>query len=265
MSFFKFKGKKLDLSKKTYVMGILNITPDSFSDGGVFNTYEKILERAKKIQEEGADILDIGAQSTRPGFTKISAEKEWQRLSPFLKDIRKNVKIPISIDTFYPEVAEKAISAGIDIINDVSGTDNQDMIKTIKKHNCGIIITHPKSNLKIRPFFENKLSTLTHLGVNPENICFDPGIGFGKNRNQDAYIIKNINEFKLQNFPLLVGISRKRIISAACKCKKGDLSALMAGTLAANAVAIQGGANIIRVHDVKEAVHAAKTIDYLKK
>ncbi len=263
MSFFKFSGGKLDLSKKTYVMGILNITPDSFSDGGVFDTYEKILKRAKKIEEEGADILDIGAQSTRPGYIKISAKEEWQRLSPFLKDIRKNIKIPISVDTFYPQVAEKAILAGANIINDVSGTNNQNMVEIVKGSNCGIIITHPEGNLNIHPFFENKLNILTKFGINSENICFDPGVGFGKNREQDAYIIKNINKFKLKNSPILVGLSRKRIISKACNCEKNDLEALMAGTLAANIVAIQGGANIIRVHDVKEAVYAAKTIDYL--
>lgn len=263
MSLFKFKNQKLDLSKKTYVMGILNITPDSFSDGGKFNTYEKILNRAIEIQKEGADILDIGAQSTRPGFIKISAKDEWERLRPFLPDIRKNIKIPISIDTFYPEVAEKSLSFGADIINDVSGTESLEMIKVIKKSKCGIIVTHCYDNLNIRSFFENKLNALTKQGINPESICFDPGIGFEKNRLQDAYIINNISKIKIQNFPLLIGLSRKRIISEACKCEKTDLEALMSGTLAANTISIMGGANIIRVHDVKKCVYAAKMADYL--
>lgn len=246
-------------------MGILNITPDSFSDGGKFTTYEKVLNRAIEIQKEGADILDIGAQSTRPGFTKISAEEEWKRLSPFLADIRKNVSIPISIDTFYPEVAKKAIDFGIDIINDVSGTENTDMIKIVQESGCGIIITHCFENLDIKSFFENKLNELVKHKVNPENICFDPGIGFGKSRSQDAYIINNISKIKLPNFPILIGLSRKRIIAQSSGCEKQDLNALMAGTLSANVVAIMGGANIIRVHDVKEAVYSAKTIDYLLK
>ncbi len=246
-------------------MGILNITPDSFSDGGKFTTYEKVLNRAIEIQKEGADILDIGAQSTRPGFTKISAEEEWKRLSPFLADIRKNVSIPISIDTFYPEVAKKAIDFGIDIINDVSGTENTNMIKIVQESGCGIIITHCFENLDIKSFFENKLNELVKHKVNPENICFDPGIGFGKSRSQDAYIINNISKIKLPNFPILIGLSRKRIIAQSSGCEKQDLNALMAGTLSANVVAIMGGANIIRVHDVKEAVYSAKTIDYLLK
>lgn len=246
-------------------MGILNITPDSFSDGGKFTTYEKVLNRAIEIQKEGADILDIGAQSTRPGFTKISAEEEWKRLNPFLADIRKNVSIPISIDTFYPEVAKKAIDFGIDIINDVSGTENTDMIKIVQESGCGIIITHCFENLDIKSFFENKLNELVKHKVNPENICFDPGIGFGKSRSQDAYIINNISKIKLPNFPILIGLSRKRIIAQSSGCEKRDLNALMAGTLSANVVAIMGGANIIRVHDVKEAVYSAKTIDYLLK
>lgn len=263
MNCFKFKNQKLDLCKKTYIMGILNITPDSFSDGGKFDTPEKIINRAKEIEKEGADILDIGAQSTRPGFTKISAKEEWLRLAPVLQDIRKNIKIPISMDTFYPEVAKKAILLGADIINDVSGTENTRMMDVVKNSNCGLVVTHPYENLNIKSFFEKKLNELTNFGINPENICFDPGIGFGKNRLQDAYIINNVSRIKIENFPLLIGLSRKRIIAESCECDKKDLSALMAGTLAADTVAIIGGANIIRVHDVKEAVNAAKATDYL--
>ena len=263
MSFFEFKNKKLDLSEKTYVMGILNITPDSFSDGGKFDTYEKILNRAEEIEKEGADFLDIGAQSTRPGFTQISAKEEWERLSPVLSEIRKNVTIPISIDTFYPEVAEKSLQIGADIINDVSGTGSIKMIEVVKKSSCGLIITHCTSDVNIKSFFEGKLDELTKLGINPKNICFDPGIGFGKNRSMDAYIINNISKIKVQNFPILVGLSRKRIVRQACDCQKDSIKALMASTLTANSVAIMGGANIIRVHDVRESVYSAKTADYL--
>lgn len=244
-------------------MGILNITPDSFSDGGKFDTHEKIINRAIEIEKEGADILDIGAQSTRPGFTKISAQEEWERLKPFLSKIRKKVNIPISIDTFYPNVAEKSLVLGADIINDVSGTENTKMMEVIKENECGLIVTHCYGNLNIKSFFENKLNELKEFGINPDSICFDPGIGFSKNRAQDAYIINNISKIKVQDFPLLIGLSRKRIVAEACKCEKSNLNALMAGTLSANTVAILGGANIIRVHDVKEAVHASKMVDYL--
>ncbi len=244
-------------------MGILNITPDSFSDGGKFNTYEKIINRAKEIEKEGADILDIGAQSTRPRFTQISDKEEWERLAPFLSDIRKNVNIPISIDTFYPEVAQKSLSLGANIINDVSGTENLEMIETIRKNKCGLIVTHCSENLNIKSFFQNKLNELTKSVINPDNICFDPGIGFGKNRSQDAYIINNISKIKIKNSPLLIGLSRKRIVAKACDCKKNNLKALLSGTIAANTVAILGGANIIRVHNVKESVYAARVADYL--
>lgn len=139
------------------------------------------------------------------------------------------------------------------------------MIKNVQESGCGIIITHCFENLDIKSFFENKLNELVKHKVNPENICFDPGIGFGKSRSQDAYIINNISKIKLPNFPILIGLSRKRIIAQSSGCEKQDLNALMAGTLSANVVAIMGGANIIRVHDVKEAVYSAKTIDYLLK
>ncbi len=244
-------------------MGVLNITPDSFSDGGKFDTYEKIINRAIEIEKDGADILDIGAQSTRPGFIKISDKEEWKRLEPVLSDIIKSVNIPISVDTFYPKVAEKAILVGADIINDVSGTESEEMMEVAKKSECGLIVTHCYENLNIKSFFENKLNELTEFGINSDNICLDPGIGFGKNRKQDAYIINNISKIKIQDFPLLVGLSRKRIVAEACNCKKTDLNALMAGTLASNTVAVLGGANIIRVHDVREAVYSAKAADYL--
>lgn len=251
---------KFNLNNRTMVMGILNITPDSFSDGGNFNTVEKAMIRAKQIEAEGADIIDIGAQSTRPGFTQISADEEWQRLEPVLKSLKLN--IPISIDTFYPEVAQKCLELySVDIINDVNGCENPQMLPLVAKYNCAVIVCHNKPDMNIKSFFKKKIKDAQNLNISQNKICFDPGIGFSKNQIQDAYIIKNLKNIKLENHPCLIGVSRKRIIGTGC----GDPppKERLYGTIAANTICIQGGANIIRVHDVKEAVQAAKVTDYI--
>lgn len=243
-------------------MGILNITPDSFSDGGNFNTVEKAITRAKQIENEGADIIDIGAQSTRPGFTQISADEEWQRLEPVLKNLKLN--IPISIDTFYPEIAQKCLELyRVDIINDITGCENPDMLPLIAKYNCAVIITHNKPGMNIKTFFEKKLKNAQNLKINSDQICFDPGIGFCKNQKEDAYIIKNLKNIKLKSCACLVGLSRKRIIGV--NCGNPPPKERLYGTIAANTICIQGGANILRVHDVKEAVQAAQVSDAILK
>ena len=259
MSFFSAGKYKLDLSKKTYVMGILNLTPDSFSDGGKWNDSENSVKRAVEIQEQGADILDIGAQSTRPGFVEISAQEEWNRLKFTLENIKNKIKIPISIDTFYPEVAEKALALGADIINDITGFKNPEMFEVTAKSDCGIIIMHNISDANIKSFFKKQLLKAESFDINRSRICFDPGIGFNKNQVQDAYIIKNIQNIKIPDVALLVGLSRKRVIGVNCGNPPPEKR--LAGTIAANTLAIHGGANIIRVHDVKEAVQAAQVTD----
>lgn len=245
-------------------MGILNVTPDSFSDGGKYISPEKAFERALEIQNEGADILDIGAQSTRPGFNVISADQEWNRLEPVLKKLSEKITIPISIDTFYPEVAEKAIEYGADIINDVSGCQNDNMFKVAQNFSSGIIIVHsdPK-NPDVKKFFESKLRIASDFGVQSSQICFDPGIGFNKTRNQDAELIMNLENVKIKDTAMLVGISKKRIIASLSENEK--IENRLAGTVAVNTFAQLHGANILRVHDIKEAVSAAKAVDKLIK
>lgn len=253
---------KFDLKNKTKIMGILNITPDSFSDGGNFFTLEKAINRAKQIEFEGADIIDIGAQSTRPGFTQISADEEWQRLEPVLKNL--NLNIPISIDTFYPEVAQKCLELyNVDIINDVTGCEDPKMLPLIAKYNRAVIITHNKPDMNIKEFFKKKLKDAQKLKIKSSQICFDPGIGFYKSQADDAYIIRNLKNIKLKNHACLVGLSRKRIIGVACG--NPPPKERLAGTIAANTICISGGANILRVHDVKEAVQAVKVADYIIK
>ncbi len=263
LNFFEFKNQKLNLSLKTYVMGILNITPDSFSDGGKYVSKEQIIQRAKQIESEGADILDIGAQSTRPGFKPVPPKIEWKRLEPVLKDIRKNINIPISIDTFYPQVAENCLRYGIDIINDISGCSDVRMFGLAKKFGCGIIINHNYNNLNIKPFFEKKLMQAQKFEIPFSRVCFDPGIGFNKNQSQDRFILNNINKIKIEGNAILIGLSRKRIVGIGCN--NPPPYDRLAGTIAANTLAIINGANIIRVHDVKEAVQASSVTDYLIK
>jgi dihydropteroate synthase len=263
LNFFNAGKYKLDLTKKTYVMGILNLTPDSFSDGGEWNTSESIIRRAEEIKNQGADILDIGAQSTRPGFVKISANEEWSRLSHVLGSIRNAIDIPISIDTFYPEVAKKALEYGVNIVNDVTGFKNPEMFEATARSDCGIIIMHNLSDINIKSFFKKQLAIAENYGIDPSRICLDPGIGFNKNQLQDAYIIRNISNIKIPDIALLVGLSRKRVIGA--NCGNPPPKERFAGTIAANTIAVCNGANIIRVHDVKEAVQAASVTDAILK
>lgn len=260
---FKTTHKSFNLADKTLVMGILNVTPDSFSDGGKYNSVNCAVERALKIQSEGADILDIGGQSTRPGFVKISPEEEFKRLEEILLNLNGKIKIPISIDTFYPEVAEKCISIGAEIINDVSGTTNKEMISIAKNHKCGLIITHNENNIDIKNFFKNKLNECLDLGLEKDYVCFDPGIGFSKNQDQDAYIIRNLKNLRIESNAILVGLSRKRVIGI--NCDNPPPAERVFGTIAANTLCINQGANIIRVHDVAAAVQAAKVTDGILK
>lgn len=259
MKFFKANNFSLNLWEKTYIMGILNLTPDSFSDGGIWNSPNKAIERAITLEKLGADIIDIGAQSTRPGYTKISAAEEIKRLENILPKIRKEVNIPISIDTFYPEVAEFSLSVGVDILNDVTGFKNGDMIDIASKSKCGIICMHDGPGFNVTPFFKDRLNALLKKGIEKDRICFDPGIGFGKTYEENLYILKNLKSLKLDGYPILIGASRKRVIGAPCG--NPPFNERMPGTIAAHTIAISGGADIIRVHDVKEAVQAAKVAD----
>lgn len=261
MNIFKVGKYSIDLENKTRVMGIVNVTPDSFSDGGVYFSPENAIKRAFEIQKLGADIIDIGAQSTRPGFVKISAEEEMDRLYPVFEKLKNQINIPISVDTFYPEVAKTALELGVSIINDVSGF-SEEMFKVASKSNCGIIIMHSGKDINIKKFFQKKISEAYKFGISKERICLDPGIGFSEDRTQDRRMINNLDKFKIKGTAMLIGISRKRVISEFLE-NKDNVSKLPC-TIAANTIAIDRGANIIRVHDVKEAIFASKIVDAIK-
>ncbi|BED91937.1 MAG: dihydropteroate synthase [Candidatus Improbicoccus pseudotrichonymphae] len=266
---FKANKYKLNFSK-IYVMGILNITPDSFSDGGRYFDEDNAIERAIEIQEEGADIIDIGAQSTRPGFVKISEKEELKRLIPVLKKIVKVIQIPVSVDTFYPEVAKEAISCDVDIINDVTGFTNPEMIEAVSGSSCGMIVMHNSEkwngikscNKDIKEFFLKQITKIEYCGIGHNRICLDPGIGFGKSFDENLQIISNIDRFRVKNYPVLVGVSKKRFIGQILNDKNENR---IIGSVAVNSVLINQNVNILRVHNVKETVQFLKIFNTIKK
>lgn len=260
------------LGSRTYVMGILNITPDSFSDGGHFFDPDRALERALEIEARGADILDIGAQSTGPSAKLLTAEEELDRLSAFLPAIKARIKIPLSVDTFYPQTAHFALENGAAIINDVSAAINPEIAGLVKDYGAAWVIMHNRGGAlatdmvyeggvvsAVRAFFEEAADKTLALGIEPEQICFDPGIGFGKSMDDNLELIRQTAALRIDGYGLLAAVSRKRVIGAAtgeAKAQNRD-----PGTIAAHTAAIAGGADIIRAHDVGAAVQGAKMAD----
>lgn len=255
---FKAGKHLMPLGEKTYVMGILNVTPDSFSDGGKWFDVSSAVKHAVQMQNDGADIIDIGAQSTRPGYTKISAEEELERLLPFLEAVRNSVDVPISVDTFYPSVAKKAIEYGADIINDVMGYADEEMYRISAECDCGCIIMHDKAD-GIREFFEGVIEKCDSFGIERERVCLDPGIGFGKTHSMNLEILRECGKYRVDKCAMLIGASRKRVVGAPCG--NPPFEQRLAGTIAAHVLSISAGADIIRAHDVAEAVQSAKVAD----
>lgn len=254
----------LPLNEKTYIMGILNVTPDSFSDGGLFFSAEKAMEHALEMREQGADIIDIGAQSTRPGYTPISPEQEWERLEPVLRALHGRLDVPVSVDTYFPQVAQAALENGADIINDIHGFTDEGMFKVAARSDCGCIIMHPcgaDGNIltAIHSFFSEKQKEALANGISQNRICFDPGVGFGKTLEQNYQILANVEQIKFVGCAFLMAASRKRVIGAPCG--NPPFEERLYGTIAAHTLAMAGGADILRVHDVAQAVQAAKVAD----
>jgi dihydropteroate synthase len=277
----------LEIGKKTLVAGILNVTPDSFHDGGRYNDLESALTRARIMIEDGADIIDIGGESTRPGSSHISADEEMLRVIPVIKELSKETHIQISIDTYKAEVAEEAIKAGAQIINDISGLQADDeMARVAAENNTPIIIMHIKGhphdfpkdpvydNLipEIISFFERRIEYAVKSGIAHNNIIIDPGIGFGKRPEHNIAILRQLNDFKCLNLPIMIGTSRKSFISKVLELsdeqylpesdsrlvRQGESASGMTGTLVTLIIAVINGANIVRVHDVRETIQAIK-------
>lgn len=248
---------------RVLMMGIVNVTPDSFSDGGQFRAAADAVNYALQLIKDGADIVDIGAQSTRPGYTEITPEEEWQRLQSVITSLRPQTEIPLSVDTYFPSVAEKALAAGADIINDVSGTLQPQMAKLIAFTGAGWVIMHHGAGgvKEVKAFFQQAAETAAAYGVRPAQLCFDMGIGFSKSREEDIALLANAEKYRLNGYPLLLGTSRKRVIGAISG--ETEPSKRLCGNIAADCAAICGGVNIIRVHDVKNEIQGVRAAEAL--
>lgn len=268
--FWKLRSVDLQLGEKTLIMGILNVTPDSFSDGGRFSDPDRAYAHALELEEQGADIIDIGAESTRPGSQRISAEEEWRRLAPVLKRLRDKLNVPVSLDTYKSETAERALEYGIEIINDPSGlTFDADLAKTVGNANAGLILNHmrgtPETWAKLPPLpdmigsvardLEATVNRARRAGVERNRIAVDPGLGFGKRREQNAEILAHLRQLAALDCPLLVGPSRKSFLAQSTEPET------LYATAAAVAVSIMNGAHIVRVHDVKEMRSVVQLVD----
>ena len=255
------------------IMGILNVTPDSFYDGGKYADKNRAIERAYRIRDEGADFLDIGGESTRPGSKQVAAQEEIDRVCPVIEAIAGDIAIPISIDTTKAEVARAALDAGASIVNDISGlTFDPEMTGTVAGSGAGVVVMHIKGRpetmqldpryddliAEIYRFLEGAVRKAVQAGIARERIIIDPGIGFGKTAGDNYRIIHNIGEFKRLGLPVLVGLSRKSFT--------GDRDAdRLPSTIALNTVSVLNGADIIRVHDVKEHRLALASLDLLER
>ena len=264
----KFGPHQLDLSRKTYIMGILNTTPDSFSDGGKYNTIDLAVEHAKEMVENGADIIDIGGESTRPGYTVISEEEEIDRIVPIIEAISKHVSVPISIDTYKAKVAQRAIEAGAHIINDIWGAKaDAKMAAVAAEYNVPIILMHNRDDRNYSFFIRDVLNDLyesinivKQAGVRDDQIILDPGIGFAKDLNENILMMQNLDILTSLGYPVLLGTSKKSMIGQALNL---PVKERMEGTGATVCYGIQKGCQIIRIHDVKEMSRMAKMMDVL--
>ena len=270
----KIKSKKknfsnLEFKKIPNILGVLNLTPDSFSDGGKFNTKKKGINHAIKLYKEGADLIDVGGESTRPGSKEVNKEDEWNRIKDILKSIVK--KIPISLDTRKSEIMKNGIKVGVKLINDVSGSSfDPETINILKKYKIPFVIQHtlgtpdnmqknPKYKnelLDIYDFFEEKIKLLKSKGIKHNNIILDPGIGFGKKLKHNMNLIRRVSIFHSLGFPILVGNSRKRFIKDISK--KNDSYTRIGGTISSSLYLMMQGVQILRIHDVNEVMQAIK-------
>jgi len=258
-------------------MGILNVTPDSFYDGGFHNKLDNAIAQAEKMAEEGADIIDVGGESTRPGSETITVEEELNRILPVVKNLVKTLNIPISVDTYKDEVARQALEEGADIINDISGFKFDDkIIKVISQYDdVPVVVMHTYDRPKtmqnnpiylsliedIKDSLEKSIKLGVEGGIKRDRFIIDPGIGFGKTVNDNIIILKRLSEFKTLKRPILLGTSRKSFIQ---KILDLTVDESLEGTLATVVVSILNGANIIRVHDVKEAKRVTQIADAIK-
>ncbi len=264
---------QFDLGKRTLIMGILNITPDSFSDGGQYQEVEKAIERGVQMAEEGADIIDIGGESTRPGAVPCSIEEELVRVIPLIRGLTKRIDLPISIDTYKAEVARQALEEGAQIVNDISALSfDPRMAQVVAEYKVPVVLMHIQGTPQNRQqnpqytcvvseiilYLRERIKTAVFAGIKADKIIIDPGIGFGKTVEHNLEILRRLREFKSLGRPILIGTSRKSLIG---KILDLPVEQRLEGSLATAIISILNGANIIRVHDVLAMKRAAKMVD----
>lgn len=270
-------GRELQWSDRPLIMGILNVTPDSFSDGGKYVTREKAVDHALKMVEDGADIIDVGGESSRPFSRPISTDDELKRVVPVIESLRERSNIPISVDTCKARVAEESCLAGADIVNDISGLRyDPEMADTVSTAKVKVIIMHMKGlpeTMQTAPYYDDVISEICTFfqeriqfsavkGIDQDNIILDPGIGFGKRVEDNLKIIKHIDVFKRFGLPVLVGTSMKGFIGKITEStRKGRIE----GTLASISISVWNGADIVRVHDVKKAKKVVLLTDAIRR
>ncbi|WP_459195520.1 dihydropteroate synthase [Wukongibacter baidiensis] len=258
---------ELNLGTRTYIMGILNVTPDSFSDGGDFTSVDIAVNHAKEMVLEGADIIDIGGESTRPGAAEVGAEDELERVLPVVERLVKEIDVPISVDTYKATVAESVLKAGAHIINDVWGLQRDpDIASVVAKYNVPVIMMHNQNGTdydkdimeEICNFFKKSIDIALNAGIKKENIILDPGIGFGKTPEQNMVVMARLGELNDLGYPILLGTSRKSMIGKILDLPPKER---VDGTVATTVMGIMQGIDIVRVHDITENLRAAKVTD----
>ncbi|WP_374253249.1 dihydropteroate synthase [Xanthobacter sp.] len=264
------RGHALHLGPRTLIMGILNVTPDSFSDGGRSAAPDDALANARRLVAEGAEILDVGGESTRPGHTPVAAEDEWARIAPVIPALVAEMGVPVSVDTYKAEVARRALQAGASIVNDVWGfTHDPDMAKVVADYDAAAVVMHNRAEVdesldivsEMLGFFERVLEIADRAGVKREKLVLDPGIGFGKSFPQNLAAIRRLPELRALGLPILLGTSRKSLIGKVIQTTPQER---VPGTIASNVIAIMDGVEIIRVHDVAAHVQAARVAEAIR-
>jgi dihydropteroate synthase len=269
-----YPSGELDLTAKTAVMGVVNVTPDSFSDGGDFYSAESAAEHALELVDAGADIIDVGGESTRPGSEPVSATDEIKRVLPVIRAVAPKVPVPVSIDTYKPEVAREALEHGARIVNDVSGLrENPALAELAAEKEVPVILMHMKGSPKTMqedPVYDDLISEIyaslsasvkaaLAAGIAPDRVVIDPGIGFGKTFEDNLVILDRLREFRSLGVPICIGVSRKAFLGATLGI--AEPKKRLVGSLAANVIAVREGARIVRVHDVQETVEAVRVAD----
>ena len=260
--------RNFEIGKRPYIMGILNVTPDSFSDGGSYNDMDRALKHTKQMMDEGADIIDVGGESTRPGHTQISVQEEIERTCFIIEAIKENYNIPVSIDTYKHEVAEAAILAGAELVNDIWGLTKDDlMAQTVARHKASVCLMHNRNNTNYQNLTEDIIADLNAMleiaknaGIPDEKIMLDPGIGFAKTTEQNLTVMNNLERIVEMGYPVLLGTSRKSMIGNTLNFPFEERAE---GTVATSVIGLMKGCSFFRVHNVKANYRALKMTNHI--